>query len=201
MAKGERKPPTDFGGIGHMRAEKLIDDAAKVIKADSKAKQNTGRKRGGQPGNKNRQKNGVYTRMEAFEQHFESYSRAMSRSDASEELALIRGVLKNLMKGKTPLGDDTMDDWEELTAYFRDFIILSLKGQELLMRQEARKDAKEEKNKGKQGTNVVLSREFYDSLDDAFEASTAEPMDAEKLLAEAKARAMEMEKGNDEGGA
>ena len=127
----------EMGGLGRNAMDALVGKAAEYAKP--KKRDGSKRKRGGQPGNTNGVKSGIYTRVDKFEKRFQSYSKALGRASAQEEVALTRAMMMNLLSGKTPLGDSSMKDAEYLESMLRDVMMMNLKAQELALKQEARR--------------------------------------------------------------
>lgn len=194
----------EMGGLGRNAMDALVGKAAEYAKP--KKRDGSKRKRGGQPGNTNGVKSGIYTRVDKFEKRFQSYSKALGRASAQEEVALTRAMMMNLLSGKTPLGDNSMKDAEYLESMLRDVMMMNLKAQELALKQEARRAEIEAKSQNDKGVTIMMSAEMDQALagmvasqDSALEKTADEMLDlAKKKLEESnKERAAAQDAGGD----
>jgi hypothetical protein len=150
------------GGLARDAMTTLMGEAVKSTRP--KKKDGKKRKRGGQPGNQNGVKKGIYSRLDQFEQRFVKYSKALGKASAQEEVALSRAMIMNVIDGKTPLGDGELDDQDVRAEYARDLILLNLKAQELALKQEAKRAEMEAKLQGDKGVTVMLSSEMEQAM-------------------------------------
>lgn len=194
----------EMGGLGRNAMDEQIQKAVEYAKP--KKRDGSKRKRGGQPGNTNGVKSGIYTRVDKFEKRFQSYSKALGRASAQEEVALTRAMMMNLLAGKTPLGDNMLDDDEFRESLVRDVMMMNLKAQELALKQEARRAEIEAKSQNDKGVTIMMSAEMdqalagmVDAQDSALEKTADEMLDlAKKKLEEAnKERAAAQDAGGD----
>ena len=180
--------PENNLGINSMGS--VLEKAAKSTKRKRGKNAIPGRKRGGQPGNKNAvsgnaKRPGIYASLSAFQERFDHYSKALGKATALEEVALTRAMMMNLLDGKDPLGCGEIEDPEILNAYARDMVMLSIKAQELYMKQEAKRIEQEEKNGAKAGVNIMMSAELMDAMGGMVAAQeAAAALNAEEAAAE-----------------
>ena len=163
------------GGLSKGAMEALMETAINsTVKKKRDRKNPSGRKRGGQPGNQNGAgQRSIYSRVDNFEARFKSYSKALGRVSAQEEVALARAMMLNLLEGKDPLGMDVIDDPEIQNAYARDLFMLTLKAKELYLKEENHRLAQEERKGNKGGVNIKFSAEAGSAMDGMVAAQEA----------------------------
>ncbi len=181
------------GGLSRDAMTALTKEAAKSVRP--KKKDGTKRKRGGQPGNQNGVKSGIYSRTDRFEERFTKYSKALGKAGAQEEVALTRAMIMNVIDGKTPLGDAEIDDADLRAELIRDLMLLNLKAQDLALKQEAKRADMEAKAQGDKDMEVKLSPEAHSAMMGMVgaQASAEAAQTADELLAVAKERVAAIE--------
>lgn len=158
------------------------------------------KKRGGQPGNKNAGggasfKTGLYANfvgVEQMEKRFSGYSKALGKASALEEVALTRAMIANILQGKDPLGCGPIEEPELLNAYARDMLMLNLKAQERLEKQEKERREQEAKAGAKAGINIQFTAEAMNAMNGIAEAQDV-GVSPEELMAQARERIEERE--------
>lgn len=184
------------------------DSAANVMKSaietvpykQDRRKDAPKKKRGGQPGNKNAGggasfKQGLYANfvgVEQMERRFSGYSKALGKASALEEVALTRAMIANILQGKDPLGCGRIEEPELLNAYARDMLMLNLKAQERLEKQEKERREQEAKAGAKAGINIQFTAEAMNAMNGIAEAQDV-GVSPEELMAQARERIEERE--------
>lgn len=158
------------------------------------------KKSGAQPGNKNAgggatSKKGLYANfvgVEQMEHRFKGYSKALGKASALEEVALTRAMIANLLQGKDPMGCGKINEPELLNAYMRDMLMLNLKAQERLDKQEKERREREDRADAKAGFNVQFTTEAMNAMNGIAEAQDV-GVSPEELMAQARERIEEQE--------
>ena len=158
------------------------------------------KKRGGQPGNKNAGggasfKQGLYANfvgVEHMERRFKNYSKALGKASALEEVALTRAMIANILQGMDPLGCGKIEEPELLNAYARDMLMLNLKAQERLEKQEKERREQEAKAGAKAGINIQFTAEAMNAMNGIAEAQDV-GVSPEELMTQARERIEERE--------
>lgn len=193
-------------GIGTDAAISLMEKAVSDLKSVKSAKHvarnkgPTGRKKGGQPGNKNAgggatAKGGIYLNapsIEDFDRRFPHYSRSLGKADAKEEVALTRAMLMNVIAGKDPLGFGVVEEPELLNAYVRDMLMLNNRAQEMYLKQERDRRERLEKENASRGMNIQFTTEAMNAMNGMAEAQDV-GMSPEELMQQARERIEEQE--------
>lgn len=189
---------SEYGGLGEDSMAQLMEKAtaATAKKKRDRSKNAPKRKRGGQPGNKNAgggatAKGGIYLNalgQKQFESRFQGYSKALGKASAMEEVAVIRAMLMNLLRGLDPMGIGPIDDPELLTAYTRDMLTLFVKAKDLAIKEEAKRLEQEEKKGRNAGIRIQFTSEMDKALNGMVDAQDGVGVSAEELMKQAQER-------------